>query len=436
MLEQMRQLISSAALLPPGSHVLCAVSGGADSVCLLHALYHLRPSLNFSLSAAHYDHGLRGEDSTQDARFVEQFVSLCCGEQRLPDGRVLPPVKLYQEIGTAHTADDNAETILFHLSRGSGLRGLTGIAPRRDGLIRPLLTTTRHEIEGYLRYYALPHREDRTNFDDTYARNRIRHQVVPVLDGLFPGFSPRMSQVAARLRADEDYLSDQARAVSGRAVRRDGGLAIPAAALAQAPGPLAVRALRQLLDALCGGDWTGSAVHLESVLALCRTVGPSAQVSLPHGLIARREYDDLVLAPAAQETLPICPLPLPGTIRAGPWTVEVTGALYRGEMQTPFDLWLAQSEAPLTLRPRQTGDRLRLPGRPEKTVKKWLIDEKIPRSRRDLLPVLAAPSGIAAVAGLGAAAEHTPKPGQAAWHIRLIHTDWLEPSVIPWGNDS
>ena len=94
MLEQMRQLISSAALLPPGSHVLCAVSGGADSVCLLHALYHLRPSLNFSLSAAHYDHGLRGEDSTQDAGFVEQFVSLCCGEQRLPDGRVLPPVKL------------------------------------------------------------------------------------------------------------------------------------------------------------------------------------------------------------------------------------------------------------------------------------------------------------------------------------------------------
>ena len=158
MLEQMRQLISSAALLPPGSHVLCAVSGGADSVCLLHALYHLRPSLNFSLSAAHYDHGLRGEDSTQDAGFVEQFVSLCCGEQRLPDGRVLPPVKLYQGkgdvgkeaartgagieetarilryaflrlaaqqaganlIATAHTADDNAETILFHLSRGSG----------------------------------------------------------------------------------------------------------------------------------------------------------------------------------------------------------------------------------------------------------------------------------------------------------------------------
>lgn len=222
---------------------------------------------------------------------MEQFVSLCCGAQRLPDGRVLPPVQLYQAkgdvgkeaartghgveetarvlryaflrqaaqqaganlIATAHTADDNAETILFHLSRGSGLRGLTGIAPRRDDLIRPLLTTTRREIEDYLRYYALPHREDRTNFDDTYARNRIRHQVVPVLEGLFPGFAPRVSDLAARLRADEDYLSDQARAISHRAVKQGEGLSIPAAALAQAPGPLAVRALRQLLDALCSG---------------------------------------------------------------------------------------------------------------------------------------------------------------------------------------
>ena len=452
-------LIETYGMIPPGSTVLCACSGGADSVYLLHRLYLLRERMGFRLAAAHYNHQLRGEESRRDEAFVRRFVAQWCGPAQV-DGHELPGVPLYvgrgdvaaqagelgrgleetaremryaflretaAELGgaliaTAHTADDNAETILFHLSRGSGLRGLTGIAPRRDDLIRPLLTTTRREIEDYLRYYALPHREDRTNFDDTYARNRIRHQVVPVLEGLFPGFAPRVSDLAARLRADEDYLSDQARAISHRAVKQGEGLSIPAAALAQAPGPLAVRALRQLLDALCSGDWTGSAVHLESVLALCRTGGPSAQISLPHGLIARREYDALVLSPAAQETLPVCSLPLPGVIQAGPWTVEVSAAPYQGEAQQPFDLWLAQDETldTLTLRPRQTGDRLRLPGRPEKTVKKWLIDEKIPRSRRDLLPVLAAPCGIAAVAGLGPAAEHIPKPGQPAWHIRFI----------------
>ena len=254
MSDRMEQLIQEHRLIPPGSTVLCAVSGGADSVYLLHRLYCLRRELLRAASeklsgalAAHYDHRLRGAESTQDAKFVEEFVRLCCPAERLytPEGsgKELPGVKLItgggdvageaarlrqgleetarqmryaflqtaaQEVGanliaTAHNASDNAETVLLHLGRGSGLRGLAGMPPKRGNLIRPLLTTSREEIENYLRYRGLPWREDATNRDDAYARNRLRHQVLPVLEDLVPGCcrcgstgSPGFSPASAR----------------------------------------------------------------------------------------------------------------------------------------------------------------------------------------------------------------------------------------------
>lgn len=468
MLNAMHSLIARLDLLPRGCHVLCAVSGGADSVALLHALYQLRPRLGFSLSAAHYDHRLRGEDSRRDAQFVEQFVRLCCGPQRLADGRVLPAVPLYSgsgdvagaaarqgrgveetartmryaflratartvgadRIATAHHADDNAETILFHLARGSGLRGLTGIAPQGAGLIRPLLTTPRKEIESYLAYYGLPHREDASNRDDRYARNRLRHQVTPVLDELFPGFAPRLADTAARLRADEDCLAQLGADLAARAVAKDGGWSIPAAALAEAPEPIALRAVQQLLARLRGDGRDCAAAHWAALLRLCRTEDPSARLSLPHGLTARREYEALLLVPA-REDAPLSPavLPLPGQVTWGEWTVTAAPVRYLGQPQGTLDFYLSQQAAPaLTLRPRRTGDRLAPPGRPGKSLKRRLIDEKIPRDRRDRLPVLDAAGQVAAAALLGPDAAFVPPPGADAWHIRLIPPDGTHPS--------
>ena len=459
MLESMEALIREHGMLPRGCTVLCAVSGGADSICLLHALYRLRPRLGFSLAAAHYNHQLRGEEADRDARFVEQFVSECCGADRLPDGRILPAVPLFSGggdvasraallgtgieetardmryaflrqaareagatlIATAHTADDNSETILFHLARGAGLRGLTGIAPMRGDLIRPLLSTRRREVEEYLRYYGLPWREDSSNADDAYARNRIRHQVVPVLEELFPGFSARLAGCAGRLRADEAFLEERARELSAQARSLPQGLSLPARIIADAPGPVAIRAVRQLIGALNGGNQDCGSAHLESLVRLCRSADPSARLSLPDGLTARREYDLLVLTrDAAPQALTPVPLALPGETQAPPFLVRCLPAVYTGQRQGPFDFWLdARPGGAVILRSRRTGDRLRLPGRPEKTLKKWLIDEKIPQSRRDCLPVLEWDGRVAAAAGLGPDAAFLPWEGQAAWHILI-----------------
>lgn len=140
-------------------------------------------------------------------------------------------------IATAHTADDNLETILFHLARGSGLRGLTGIQPVRGDLIRPMLTTTRQEIEAYLTYHGLPHVDDHTNADLAYTRNRIRHKIIPVLEDLCPGFTARVADTTALLRADEDYLTAQASALTAHAQCQTQQLSIPAALIGQQPDP-------------------------------------------------------------------------------------------------------------------------------------------------------------------------------------------------------
>ena len=458
MLKSMETYLRELSLIPPGSHVLCAVSGGADSICLLHALYHLREQLPFTLSAAHYDHRLRGEESQRDKQFVAQFVALCCGPQRLKDGSLLPPIRLYtgegdvaaqaklrgmgleetaremryaflrqaaEEAGadliaTAHTANDNAETILFHLARGSGLRGLGGIAPQRDGIIRPLLTTTRREVEDYLFHYALPHMEDSTNEDDSYTRNRIRHQIIPVLEDISPGFLSRMTQAAALLREDEACLTNSARELADQAREEEDGLSIQAALLAQAPAPIAFRAIRLLLGRLWDGDQNCGSVHLTAIWNLCREDDPSAQVYLPHNCTARRCYGRLLLV-SRLGPIPLEPglLHLPGQLETGAWLITCQSEPYEGQPQGPWEFWLSLDVSLLSVRPRRTGDRLTLPGRLGKSVKKWMIQEKLPRFQRDALPVFECGGAVAAVAGLGPDRAFTPRPGCGAWHISV-----------------
>lgn len=463
MLKTVENFIRAQDLIPPGTTVLCAVSGGADSIAMLHVLYRLRDSLDFQLAAAHYNHRLRGAESDRDQRFVEQFVQLCCGEHRRPDGTVLPAVSLYtgsgdvagqsrlrgtgieetardmryaflrqtaEEAGagliaTAHTASDNVETILFHLARGTGLRGLGGILPRRDEIIRPLLTVTRRQVEDYLFRQSLPHMEDSSNQNDGYTRNRIRHQVLPVLEDISPGFLARIADTAALLRADEACLTELARELVDCACLRNGRLSINAAVIADAPEPIASRALRLLLGRLWGGDQNCSSAHLTALLRLCRGSDPSAELCLPHNTNARRAYEKLLLVPRLGPIpLKEGPFPLPGALDCGPWQISCRTEAYQGQPQGPWDFWLDRETVPeLGLRARRTGDRLTPPGRLGKTVKKWMIEVRLPRFQREVLPVFHCGDRVTAVAGLGPDRAFVPEAGRAAWHIVITSAE-------------
>lgn len=463
--SRLNELLAEHDMIPPGSTVLCAVSGGADSVYLLHRLHLLRGLLDFRLVAAHYDHGLRGEESRRDAGFVRDFVARYCGAMHCVcrDGteKVLPPVELEmgrgdvaararamgtgleetaramryafleetadrvgaQRIATAHTADDDLETFLLHLLRGTGLRGLTGIPPRRGRLIRPLLTTTRAEVEEYLRRYGLPHVEDSSNGTDDFLRNRLRHRVIPELEELAPGVSGRFPATAARLRRDDGLLEELAGPLWRQARREGEDLVVPAAVLGEAPLPLSVRAARQLLGTLRPGAGGVTAAHLEAVAALCRGNDPSARVSLPGGLAAWREYDRLVLGPdrplsrvEEQTAQPPCALTL-----GGGWTLRCRwGKAPETEKNDGFFCFSRDKlEGALQVRSRRTGDELALPGRPRRTLKRLLIDLRVPRRKREAIPLLADGAGVLLAAGIGPDSRRLAREGEEALWARF-----------------
>ena len=236
-------MIIDRSLIPEGARVLCAVSGGADSMCLLH---WLKGQPDVTVFAAHYEHGIRGEESLRDAAFVQDW----CEKNGIPctvehgdvpafarenvlgleeAARTLRYAFLVRQaerlhcdvIATAHNADDNAETLLLNLVRGTGAAGLSGIPPVSGKLRRPLLDCTREEILSYLREHRIPFVEDSSNRSDAYRRNRLRHQVVPLLREMNPRFSEAALRTARLLRQDEEYLRQQARSFLDSLPERD-----------------------------------------------------------------------------------------------------------------------------------------------------------------------------------------------------------------------
>lgn len=313
-------------------------------------------------------------------------------------------------VATAHHAGDNLETVLMNLTRGAALRGLCGIPPKRGRVVRPLLCLSRREIEDYLARHGLPHVDDESNQDSFCRRNRVRAAVIPALLAENPSLPEHISRTLRALREDEALLCAQSDALLSGA-RRDGG--IDAAALLDAPRPLRRRALRRLLED--AGLRNVTAAHLEAAESLLQS-GPSARLMLPDGVTLRRVYGLVTARGEDWEPFPPFPLPMPGEMPlSGGRVLRCSGPLPCAPALP--GLLLRPPGTPL-VRPRRPGDRLRLSGG-EKSLKKLLIDRKLPAALRAGLPVLEWEGGVIAAWGVGVDPAFRPRPGEDCYQILL-----------------
>lgn len=431
------ELISKYDMLPEGARVLCAVSGGADSVYLLHRLFEMS---DIVLGCAHYNHALRGTESVCDAEFVREL----CESMNIPfylgEGDVrgyarenklcieaaarrlryeflenIAREHCYSRIATAHTADDNAETILLNLTRGSGMRGLCGIPPVRGIIIRPILDTTRGEIERYLAENAILHVEDSSNAGDDYSRNRLRHSVMPVLRELNSKFPESAFRAAELLREDEAYLNSMARDFLARYDKNR----LPVSEIIRLPRSIATRAIR-----LAAGRGL-SALHVAEILRLCDSIDPFAKTDVP-GLRVAREYGDLVFNPDCAEGFE------PKTLSSGTTVLlpELGMSVSCSQVEecpeinnslNTFFFYCDNICGNITVRPRAGGDELRLKARGlTKTLKKLFSEAHVPEGERGRIPVVADEHGVLAVVGFGADERCAAKPGERAIRVEVI----------------
>ncbi len=448
LLQRAKPLIDEYDMLPRGGTVLCAVSGGIDSMSLLHLLIALAPVHSFTLTACHYDHMTR-PTSGADADFVRAQcqalgVPLCetrfdvpawAQEHRMGTeeaGRNLRYAwfaELAAErencvVATAHNADDNAETLLLHLVRGAGLCGLGGIPPRRGNLVRPLLNAPRALLQAYAQELGFPHVEDETNADPNYTpRNLLRLRVMPLLRELNPNLTDSLSSSAASLRQDGAFLDARA-AVAMDARIAAGSVILPLHSITTQPAAIGVRVVQLAVEKLAP-DLVLSAQQRRAVLELCRRDDPSGHCDLPRGLSAQRVYDTLVFSFAGRvEILPPTRLDFTGEQTIGPWLVRIEQApCPEGWRSRPAEFYLSAA-SPVLLRPRKTGDALRLPHREgTKSLKKWMIETQVPEARRVLVPVLEQDGRCAAVYGLGTDRDAMPPAGQPCLHITIAETE-------------
>jgi tRNA(Ile)-lysidine synthase len=443
---QVRKTIAQFTMLTPGEHVLVAVSGGADSTALLLCLHKLASGFPLSLTVAHLNHRIRGAEADDDQDFVRQmcadleipFVSeiievkqqAAKAKQNLEEfarairydflRRVSDRIKA-QKIAVGHNLNDQAETALFRFIRGSGLEGLSSIHPVVDGIvIRPLLECTRDSIRQYLKQQNVSYREDSSNTDLRYARNRIRGELMPYLE---KSFNPRLAPILAReaflTRETWSFIESLAiEAYQSLHCPIDNGILLEVDKLLNLHPALQKQVLRQALKACLGSLRGIASVHIQSILSLCATGRSGDQVQIPHGSLAVRQFDSLQILsrPAPANPSYSRGLEIPGQCR-----IPEIGATFRCATCSAPNLktmrercsiqaYLEPTRLPqsLLIRTRMPGDRYG--GSGHRKVKKMLIDNKIHQLRRPALPMIVSGNDVIWIPGFRPARNYEAMP--------------------------
>ncbi len=484
--KKFKGFVRKRRLLDGVNSILVALSGGPDSVCLLHLLYLLCKKKGFSLHAAHIHHGLRGLEADRDASFSEQLckenaipfyierinVEAYCKEKGLgiQDGARLLRYDVFRRLmaqmkidvtATGHTANDQAEEVIFRLIRGSSLEGLSGIRPKRpDGFIRPLLFANKEEIIEHLMLMDIPYITDSSNLGNKYTRNRLRHTLLPIIKKEFnPSTTETLSRSALILQDDEDFLMSTAKKIFGSCVTfiKDEGVdsitpycvIFKRKRLSQAHPSILRRALLLGLERL--GLYRSKIVsdHLLRMEQIVTSNNPSGLYTLPEGLLAVRAYErffiikktHLDILKGQVQQMPLM-VKTPSTVKIGglagslelrPVFEKVTMSLAIKKQSFPKRLFVDRNSCsfPLSIRFRRHGDRFTPFGsKASIKLKDFLIAKRIPKIFRDSIPLVIKDEEIVAVCGIEVNERFKVKKGMALEIVWKPH-DLVKVLIFP-----
>lgn len=435
MLDKVKTWINNYRLVKPGGRILAACSGGPDSLALVHILHRLKDEHGFSLAVAHVNHMLRPEASGE-AEFVEAFstslglkcfitaidVSAYSKANKISSQEEAARLVRYQflrriaaawggaQIATGHHRDDQVETVLLNFLRGAGSGGLRGMQALNGDVMRPLLAVSRPEIEAYCEEHGLQPRRDSSNFSTEYRRNRIRLELLPVLEKSYnPAIREAIWRLASLVGDEHDYICGEAAKLWGTVAIAGDCVAIESQGLAALPTALQRELIRQAIEKKRGSLTGISFEHVEKLLimALSGTVG--SLLTLPGGFIARKTYAGLVVEngglhqfkPGCTKELRPVTVVIPGSTTIGNSTIVaelVTALPQKRKNSAIFDL--EKLVLPLSVRSRMPGDRFRPAGfNGSKKLKNFFIDDKIPEAVRNSVPIVTDQQEIIWVAG-------------------------------------